>query len=203
MVIGENVTSIDSLAFYGCSRLKSIVVDEGNTTYDSRENCNAIIETASNKLIRGCVATAIPEGVTSIGKWAFSKCEDLETLVLPSTITSLDEEILGGDYGVMPQDIYCYAEEVPSAENAFRYTYIQAITLHVPESAYEEYKNTEPWSKFGNIVKEKAVSVVSVSDNAPTIASRYSLSGQHLTAPQRGINVVKMSDGTVKKVLVK
>ena len=191
------------MAFDGCSGLKSIVVDEGNTTYDSRECCNAIIETASNKLIRGFVPTTIPEGVTSIGKWAFSKCEDLETLVLPSTITSLDEEILGGDYGVMPQDIYCYAEEVPSAENAFRYTYIQAITLHVPESAYEEYKNTEPWSKFGNIVKEKAVSVVSVSDNAPTIASRYSLSGQYLTAPQRGINVVKMSDGTVKKVLVK
>ena len=62
-----SVTSIGNSAFYDCSGLTSVTVDNGNTKYDSRDNCNAIIETKSNKLISGCNNSTIPNSVTSIG----------------------------------------------------------------------------------------------------------------------------------------
>ena len=71
ITIPSSVTSIGGGAFEYCSGLTSIKVDAGNTIYDSRDNCNAIIETASNKLIVGCQNTKIPSGVTSIGQSAF------------------------------------------------------------------------------------------------------------------------------------
>ena len=69
--ITYSVTSIGDGAFSGCSSLTSVVVDAGNSKYDSRNDCNAIIETASNTLIAGCKNTIIPNSVTSIGDDAF------------------------------------------------------------------------------------------------------------------------------------
>ena len=65
--IGNSVTSIGSNAFLDCSGLTSITVSSGNTVYDSREGCNAIIETESNKLLFGCMNTIIPNTLSSIG----------------------------------------------------------------------------------------------------------------------------------------
>lgn len=71
ITIPQNVASIGESAFNGCIGLESIIVEKGNTTYDSRNNCNAIIETETNTLIAGCPKTIIPNSVTSIGKFAF------------------------------------------------------------------------------------------------------------------------------------
>ena len=68
--IPAGVTSIGYGAFYGCSGLTSINVEAGNVSYDSRDNCNAIIEKATNTLIQGCNNTKIPSGVTEIGDFA-------------------------------------------------------------------------------------------------------------------------------------
>ncbi|MBP5420404.1 MAG: leucine-rich repeat domain-containing protein [Bacteroidales bacterium] len=89
--IPESVTSIESGAFSGCSSLTSINVDENNTKYDSRNNCNAIIETESNTLIAGCQNTIILESVTSIGGWAFSGCSSLSSINIPESVTSIGD----------------------------------------------------------------------------------------------------------------
>ena len=89
VTIGNSVTSIGVLAFYGCSGLTSITVAQGNTKYDSRENCNAIIETTSNTLIAGCKTTIIPNGVTSIGQSAFNGCSGLTSINIPNSVTSI------------------------------------------------------------------------------------------------------------------
>ena len=73
VTIPNSVTSIGFYAFTKCTSLTSILVEKGNTTYDSRENCNAIIETATNTLILGCQTTIIPNSVTSIGELSFPK----------------------------------------------------------------------------------------------------------------------------------
>ena len=89
VTIPNSVTSIGSSAFNNCDGLTSIVVDGGNTTYDSRENCNAIIETATNTLITGCQNTIIPNSVTSIGDWAFCYCFYLTSITIPESVTSI------------------------------------------------------------------------------------------------------------------
>ena len=85
LIIPNSVTSIGGSAFYGCSSsLTSIIVESGNTVYDSRNNCNAIIETATNTLIAGCQSTIIPNSVTSIGNFAFWDCSGLTSVTILS-----------------------------------------------------------------------------------------------------------------------
>lgn len=88
--IPGSVTNIGNGAFSGCN-ITSITVASDNTTYDSRGNCNAIIETASNTLIAGCGNTVIPESVTGIGDAAFSCCNGIEKVKIPKNVKSIGE----------------------------------------------------------------------------------------------------------------
>ena len=123
MEIPSSVTKIGDRAFFGCSGLTSINVEAGNTVYDSRDNCNAIIETKTNTLIQGCNNTKIPssvteirslafidcsgltsieipKGVTSIGNYAFYKCSGLTSIEIPSSVTSIGNSAFSGCSGL-------------------------------------------------------------------------------------------------------
>ena len=91
ITIPNSVTSIGDKAFSSCKSIESIVVESGNTTYDSRNNCNAIIETATNTLISGCQNTIIPNSVTSIGNSAFAICDNLTSIIIPNSVTSIGD----------------------------------------------------------------------------------------------------------------
>ena len=125
IVIPNSVTAIMEEAFYGCTslesifipssvisitapcfsynNLKTIVIDKGNPVYDSRNNCNGIIETKTNTLIQAFATTKIPQSVTTIGKWAFGYSE-LTTFTIPNWITTI-------------------------ASKAFKYSTIESITI--------------------------------------------------------------------------
>ena len=92
ITIPNSVTSIGGYAFIACTSLTSIVVERGNAVYDSRNNCNAIIETSTNTLIAGCKNTIIPNSVTSIGEDAFSYCSSLTSITIPNSVTSIGED---------------------------------------------------------------------------------------------------------------
>ena len=94
VIIPNSVTSIGSQAFEG-SGLTSITIESGNTMYDSRNNCNAIIETATNTLIQGCKSTVIPSSVTSIGDYAFEDCTGLTSIEIPNSVTSIGSFAFG------------------------------------------------------------------------------------------------------------
>ena len=172
--IPNSVTSIDDEAFYGCSGLTSIKVETGNTKYDSRNNCNAIIETATNTLIAGCQNTIIPNSVTSIGNYAFGYCWGLTSITIPNSVTSIGEgaflDCSGLTSVTIPNsvtsiggyafykcsdltDVYCYSENVPSTNSdAFYLSSISSSTLHVPAASVEAYSTSSPWNEFGTIV---------------------------------------------------
>ena len=100
VTIGNSVTSIGDGAFYGCSGLTSVTVDKNNGTYDSRNNCNAIIDTSTNKLIVGCKNTTIPNSVTSIDSYAFGGCSGLTSVTIPNSVTSIGEGVFSGCSGL-------------------------------------------------------------------------------------------------------
>lgn len=90
ITIPNNITSIEdscySGAFAGCSSLTSMIVQNGNPRYDSRNNCNAIIETKSNTLIAGCQNTTILNTITKIGNNAFHGCKNLISITIPNSV---------------------------------------------------------------------------------------------------------------------
>ena len=123
VTIPNSVTSIGSSAFSGCSGLTSIKVENGNSKFDSRNNCNAIIETATNTLIVGCKNTIIPNSVTSIGGGAFSRCSSLTSITIPNSVTSIGSGAFEGTawFNNQPDGlvyagkvVYKYKGEMPS-----------------------------------------------------------------------------------------
>ena len=183
ITIPNSVTSIGLLAFAGCSSLASMVVESSNSTYDSRENCNAIIETATNTLIAGCQNTiipnsitsigdyafcecfsltsiTIPNSVTSIGEWAFSYCESLTSITIPNSVTSIGEGAFEGCSSLTT--VICEATEVPELKShVFEDIPLSEATLYVPAQSLENYKAAEQWKDFGTILPlDKAPSAV-------------------------------------------
>ena len=92
VIIPNSVTAIGSNAFRYCNGLTSILVEAGNTHYDSRDNCNAIIQTDLNLLIKGCSSTVIPNTVTAIDNNAFEGCSGLTSVTIPNSVTSIGYE---------------------------------------------------------------------------------------------------------------
>jgi len=142
------VTSIGKRAFVGCSGLKSIVVEPGNTKYDSRNNCNAIIEKASNTLIAGCINTKIPSSVTSIGSDAFSHCTGLTSITIPNSVTSI-----GNNAFYDCSNLKDITSEITDVFETGTYAFIGCYnaTLYVPKGLVDTYKSTADWNRISNI----------------------------------------------------
>ena len=104
--------------------------------------------------------------------------------------------------------VYCYAVNVPSAYvDAFYGSHCQNATLHVPEESLDAYRNTISWRAFGTIVAltdddPNPTEIKGVNSEAITTECYYSLDGKRFTTPQHGLNIVKMSDGSTRKVMI-
>ena len=143
--IPSRVTSIRYDAFSACYDLASIVVEDGNAVYDSRDNCNAIIETATNTLIAGCKMTVIPEDVVSIGDYAFYSCS-IASLKIPSSVTYIGKKSIYEPY--IMESLVCYAENVPETADSTSLDCPKKMKIYVPENSLEAYKSTSPWNKY-------------------------------------------------------
>lgn len=150
-----------------CSGLSSIIVDNGNTIYDSRNNCNAIIESNSNTLLCGCKNTIIPNGVTSIGGGAFFGCSGLTTMTIGNSVKSIGN---GAFYGCSGLTSVTIGNSVTSIDkyafdNCSNLTSVTSlnpqppvcqtstfsdytIPLYVPQGSTLKYKAADVWRNF-------------------------------------------------------
>lgn len=103
--VSRSVEKIYETTFDGCTNIKRVVVDSCNQKYDSRDNCNAIIETATNNLFLGFSTTEIPNTVRSIGDGAFRQCRGLKAISFPNLLRSIGMGAFVGCTGLKTVDI--------------------------------------------------------------------------------------------------
>ena len=150
---------------------------------------------------------SIPENISTIIGGAFYGCSGLTSVTIPNSVTSIEDYAFEKCRNI--ENVYCYAEVVPSTDfDAFDDSNIENATLHVPASAIEAYKTTEPWSDFGTIkaievadgvesAKDRGIAIQSASgfvnisglDNNETV-SFYALDG-------KALGTAKSIDGNV------
>ena len=150
LILPNSVRSIGDIAFTYCSGLEKITVESGNSCYDSRDNCNSIIDTEFNTLIVGCKNSVIPNSVTSIGYYAFYGCSGLTELTLPDSVASIGDGafICCSDLS----KITSLAEIQPMCgSGVFDRVNKTNCELIVPIVSVTAYKQAEVWNEFSNI----------------------------------------------------
>ena len=162
--------------------LSEAKIVKGGDSYYPGDNCYTSNDEIGEKAFKDCsrlTSLTLPAGITSIGEFAFSYCSGLTS-------------------------IYVYAEKVPRiGRYAFEGCASRKCTLYVPKGTYDNYRLSE-FGYFENIVEFDATGIDKTTTSTDVEeVSRYSLNGQRLAVPVKGLNIVKYSDGTVRKVVVK
>ena len=205
---------IGKFAFKGCSGLTSLTLPAnikwiGASAFDGCSGLTSLplpanIEWIGASAFSGCsglTSLTLPSSITTISASAFSGCSGLTSLTLPSNITEIGEWAFSNCSGLA--SIYVYAEKVPKmAEDVFKGCDATKCILYVPKGTYDDYFISN-FGYFENIEEFEVTGIgkPTTSTDAKEL-SRYSVNGQRLVGPTKGLNIVKYSDGSVKKVVV-
>ena len=192
LTLPSSVTKIGCYALFNCIGLTSLTLP----------SCVTEIGEGAFLNCRGLTNFTIPSGVTKIGGAAFFSCYGLISLTIPSSVTAIGSGAFNGCSGLT--SIYVYMEKLPeTGSNLFLGCDEKNCTVYVPKGTGDAYFRSAEFGYFYNIVEFDATGIdkVATSANVKEV-SRYSANGQRLSAPAKGLNIVKYSDGSVKKVVV-
>lgn len=197
-----NYKVLDNVLFRGCSNLKSIMIDPENKVYDSRENCNGIIETSSNSLVVGVSTTTLPSTLVSINSNAFINQTDLTKVILPQNLQAIGSQAF--EDCVNLEQIYALAESPFSIDDdVFNIGTYSKATLYVPVGSLLKYQTADTWSLFSKM-KEGEPSGIQTTVSALSIGYEYyTVGGVQTNGMQRGLTIIKSKDGTARKVIRK
>ncbi len=178
VMLPSSVTFIDGNAFSRCSDVSSMIVEIGNKMYDSRNGCNAIIETSTNTLIAGCKTTVIPENVEKISEDAFIGCDRLVTMTIPESVSEVGNYAF--EHCSSLKTMYSKSVTPPTA---YRYTFEYIPTdaiLYVPVRAKDAYMAALGWNSFANIVETDFSEIVSGLDDTITETVEVVVAGNEI-----------------------
>lgn len=178
------------------------IVKGGNSYYNNYNTSNDVIGNHAFSYCSGLTSLNLPVGITKIGYSAFEGCRGLTSLTIPAGIIWISSNAFDGCSGLT--SIYVYAEKVPYiGSNVFVGVDAKECTLYVPMGTRDDYRLSGFGNYFENIVEFEATGIdkTTTSTDVEEVA-RYSVNGQRLSAPTKGLNIVKYSDGSVKKVAV-
>ena len=192
LTLPSSVTKIGCYALFNCIGLTSLTLPSSVTEIGEAAFLNC----------RGLTNFTIPSGVTSIGTSAFFCCYGLISLTIPSSVTAIGSQAFKHCSGLT--SIYAYMEKLPeTGSNLFLGCDEKNCTVYVPKGTGVAYFRSAEFGYFYNIVEFDATGIDKVATSADVKeVSRYSANGQRLSAPAKGLNIVKYSDGSVKKVVV-
>ena len=213
--IPSSVTEIGWFAFKNCSSLTSVIIPSSVTEIGGYafSDCSSLasvnipssVTEIGGYAFSGCsslTSVNISSGVTVIGESVFQGCSSLTSVNIPSSVKSIEKRAFYDCSGL--RSIYVYAETVPNTvAGAFEGCDSKNCTLYVPKGTYDAYWLSE-WGYFENIVEFDATNIRNiVAEPEVQENARYAVNGQRLTAPVKGINLVKYNNGRVKKEIVK
>ena len=204
VTLPASVTSLGESPFGGCERITTITVDPTNKKYDSRDNCNAIIETATNTLVQGFATTKIPEGVKTIAPAAFRSLASLTEIEIPASVEKIEPEAF----------LYCnqmtkvtthIKKPFAVSSMVFSGDNMKIAKLYVPYGTREAYANTPGWSSFPYIIEMEPVEGEYANNAASVVTTDFgkgyaALNGQvsvPVTLAGEGLNDISSIDYTI------
>ena len=192
VIIPNSVNKIESGVFKNCPSLISVNISD-NVTSIGKE---AFYKCSSLKSI------SIPNKVKWIHEYAFYHCSALAEVTIGSSVSDIDEYAFYTS-GIVTLYVYCMTPPDLWNDKVFTAPDYENTNLYVPLGTKELYLKDNYWRKFKNISEFYVTDIKSTVDENAIEVARYTINGKRICAPQKGVNIIKMSDGTTKKVLVK
>ena len=213
ITIPKSVASIGAKAFRNCQSLKSVILPDGITfigdnAFNNCSNLDSIvipqgmekIEKSAFDLCINLKSVILPESITELDMYAFIECYSLSTITIPANVRKIGKMAFEDCRSMT--SFYCCVEdpqEIELGEDVFNRINEDCI-LYVPQGCAQSYRDDERWNAFSEIREFDVTAVEPVATQAVVPVEYYNLSGSKLPAPQRGINLIRYNDGTVRKV---
>ncbi len=186
--IPKTVKAIGTQAFSYCYNLETLEVESGNPVFDSRDQCGAVIKTATNTFFKGGGRSVIPESVTAITANAFEGNNVLEKLEIPAGVTSIEKHATYNCYHLNQVTSLIVKPFAIDKDAIIKSGNIKPEYLYVPAGSKSAYMATEGWNLFTNIVElgsEATIDIDPLPENATTFAEKLS-GGENLSNTKVG-----------------